>query len=198
MNEELFGKFVMRELNRNGSRIDNDAFNYFVQKCGYLISEDVSLYTIAIYLKQLGFSSAEGIITKDAIDAFIPETPDQKSFELSKLLLKKDERGLLALAQNLIAEKENPIAMLSLIERSFRLAYKATLYKEMSDKKIGELLGVPVYQIKDALAYNVDKIERAIELLQKGVNQIKDGAAGPDVIFYVTLGSVLALLKDED
>lgn len=196
LNQELFQKFVLREIKRNNSKIDKETFFYFQKQSGYFESADVTLHTINIYLKQLAYNDQDGIITKDDIDIFITETLDQTSLSLAKFLLKQEETEMFNLAKMLIDKKENPITMLSLITRSFRLAYKATLYEELGAKEIATLIGVPTYQFKDGLMYKAEILEKALDCLQDGVNQIKEGEANSGIIFYITLGSILTLLKE--
>ena len=102
------------------------------------------------------------------------------------------------MARLLIEKKENPITLLSLIARSFRLAYKATLYGELDPIEISSLIGVPTYQFKEGLRYNAEVLEKSLNILQNGVNQIKDGEANSEIVFYITLGSIITLLKENN
>lgn len=198
LNSDLFQKFVLREISRNNSKIDKDNFLLFQQKSGYLESEDVTLYTIKIYLKQLGYNNEDGIISERDIEAFVTESLDQKSILLSKYLLLQNETEMFNMARLLIEKKENPITLLSLIARSFRLAYKATLYGELDPIEISSLIGVPTYQFKEGLRYNAEVLEKSLNILQNGVNQIKDGEANSEIVFYITLGSIITLLKENN
>lgn len=197
LSPDLYKKFILREIGRDNRKIDNNNFLFFLERSSYLESEDVTLYTIIIYLKQLGYSNKDGIISKNDIETLIPETLDQKSILLAKFLLQKEESSMFNLAKSLIEQKENPITMLSLIARSFRLAYKASLYEDHETKDISILLGVPTYQFLEGLKYKPAVLEESLDVLQNGVNQIKDGEAKPEHIFYITLGTILSLLKEE-
>ena len=138
----------------------------------------------------------ESTITKEAVDTFVIESNTSKTFALTKELLKRNDKKLFMLAKHFIDDKENPIGMLSLLLRSFRLAYKASLYYgDKNDAEISKLLGVPAYQFKEAAEYAPEQISNVLDLIQSGVSEIKTGMASPEVVFINTLAKMLNCLK---
>ena len=194
ISEGMFKKFVLQTISNEGGNITTKAYDMFVDRCGYFENDDITLYTIKTYIYQLLFAGDEKVIDEKRVLSIVPETLDNKTFELTNLLLQRDECKLFILAKSLIEAKESPIGMLSLLLRSFRLAYKASLYSEMNEKQLTTLLGVPVFQFKGALKFSPAILEKALDVLQDGVNKIKSGAADACVIFYITLGNLLTLL----
>lgn len=194
INEAMFKKFVFQTISNEGGSITIKAYGMFVDRCGYFENDDITLYTIKTYVYQLLFAGDDKIVDENRVLSIVPETLDNKTFQLTNLILQRDKLKLFILAKALIEAKESPIGMLSLLLRSFRLAYKASLYNEMNEKQLTSLLGVPAYQYKGALRFSPAILEKALEVLQDGVNMIKSGAAAADVIFYITLGNLLNLL----
>lgn len=188
-----FEVFTIELLNSLNKQITGSCYNYFVERCGYFEDADITLYTVKIYLEQL--ACMEEAITSDIIDSIVEKSVTQKTFVLSGLLLEGDTKKLFTMANYFLDEGENAIGMLSLLMRVFRLAYKATLYGEKSEQEISKLIGVPVYQFRNALKYSPTAISAALDILQKGVNDIKSGRAASRVVFIKCLGEVLSTLK---
>lgn len=194
VSDDDFRKFILLVIKNEGGQITEAAYNLFKDRCGYYLSDDITLYTIKIYLQQLMFANKEKKIYEETVLSIVPETLDHKVYALTNLLLQKNGDKLFSMLQGLIEDKENPIGMLSSLLRCFRLTYKAALFDELNEQKLGSILGAPAYQFKAALKYSPKIIEQALDLLQDSVNKIKGGAADPEVIMHVTLGKLLSLL----
>lgn len=193
MDLQSLKKAIREKVRERGCSISDEMIENFVQHIGYFVDENVSLYTINIALKQLCFGTAE--ISMDDIVALVPRSVNVKMWELSTVLMDLDAKKLYQMAEHLLDEKESGIGMLSLLLRSFRLAYKATLCKRMNlkENEIAKKLGVPAYQYKSAMRSSPEQISKALDLLQGGVNRIKSGI--PErVVFPQTLAEVLVEL----
>ena len=100
------------------------------------------------------------------------------------------------LAKKFVSEKEHPIKMLALMERSFRLAYKASLYPEMDSRRLEELIGVPAYQYRAAMRYRPEQVRKALGTIGRGIGLIKQGLAEPERAFYLSLSQILQCLEE--
>lgn len=194
IDEPTMKKFVMCMLHRENCSITEELYEYFIIRTGYFTDEEINLYTVKNYIIQIAMG--ESTITKEAVDTFVIESNTSKTFALTKELLKRNDKKLFMLAKHFIDDKENPIGMLSLLLRSFRLAYKASLYYgDKNDAEISKLLGVPAYQFKEAAEYSPEQISNVLDLIQSGVSEIKTGMASPEVVFINTLAKMLNCLK---
>ena len=82
--------------------------------------------------------------------------------------------------------------MLSMLLRTFRLAFKASLYK--NQQELGVLLGVPVYQYKNALDIPVTSLNKIIDIINCAINSIKTGRCDAENIFILTIGNIFSVL----
>lgn len=183
-----FLKLCSQFIQREGSSISDEVLRYFSKYIGYADDEEVTLFSVEIAIKQLCHSSKE--INIDDIHSLVKRTTNQKTWELSSVLLSLDGKKLYKLSNQFLSERESPIGMLSLLLRTFRLAYKASLLKGEKPKQIEEHIGVPIYQFKDALRFRPETLSKVMDILQQGVNRIKGGCAEPEVVFRATLGQV--------
>lgn len=192
--ETILQKFILGMIKKEGCKIKEDNYKYFIERCGYLNDSEVTLYVIETYIRQLCVDVVSGEITRDSIDTFVKKSLLQSTFDLTRVLLSRNAEKLYEMATKFIEDGESPIGMLSLILRVFRIAYKGALYGDESPQEIGKMVGVPFYQIKDAMKYNPKCVSLALDILQKGVNDIKNGRAPGNVIYYKSLSEVLTIL----
>ena len=171
--------------------MEDSVIDYFIKYIGYEIDETVSLYTVNIAVKQLCYSAKE--ITEDDVRALITPSVQVQIWELSNFLLDLDGPALYSHVTKLFDEKENGIGMLSLLLRSFRLAYKASLLKGRSDYEISKILGVKPFQFKAAMKFTPQQISEILTILQQGVNSIKDGQPEKNTVIF-TLNEALLVL----
>lgn len=184
-------KWIIDMVQEQGGSIGNDVLTDFINYIGYEFDENVSLYTVEVAVKKLCLATAQIAMTD--VEALVERSVNVKMWELSNILLDQNAPKLYATAQRLLDEKESGIGMLSLLLRTFRLAYKASLYKGMKEADVGKKLGVAAFQYKKATRYAPEQISRSLDLLQSGANKIKSGL--PErVVFPLTLGEVLAVL----
>lgn len=192
LEEALLKKWVMEQAKRKGFSITADAYELLVRRKLYYQDKDCTLYTLQKCIEVLGY--ADRAITKKLVEENIEETCDEKVFVLSNLLLNRQEEKLFFVARQLL-EEENPIAMLSAILRTYRLAFKASLYMDKTEKERASLLGVPSYQYIAATKYSAKQLKDGMDILQSAVGKIKAGYP-KEAIFYTTLGEMLLVGKE--
>lgn len=185
-------KFVFDILTHKGAKITNNAYAKMVERMGYFQDANVSLYTVEIFVRQLSFLTS--IITDEDISKVIPQTSNEKIFELTKALISGNESACFSLALDFIDRGENVIAMLSSMLRYFRLGFKASLFKDYKKSELGALLGAPVYQYEGALAISEDALNCILDTIQEAINGIKTGKCEADNMFLLALGKINSIL----
>lgn len=182
--------WVTNFLGKCGKKISKDMVDYFIERTQYLLEDNIEFCVVEGYVRQLSFIPVEEV-TKKEIDELVPETASLKIFYLSDLLLEGSKKELFVYADRLLEQEEEPIALLSLLERTFRIAYKATLF---ADKP--SIIGVSEQQYKKALKYNPEILNEALDLLQEGVHMLKTDI-DRRVVFIHTLLKVWILLHEK-
>lgn len=193
LTEMQLKKFVFDILTQKGAKITNNAYEKMVERMGYFQDANVSLYTVEIFVKQLSFLSL--IITEEDIAKVIPQTSNEKIFELTKALISRNESECFSLALDFIDRGENVIAMLSAMLRYFRLGFKASLFKDYKKSELGALLGAPVYQYEGALSISEDVLNCILDTIQEAINGIKTGKCEADNMFLLAVGKINSILN---
>lgn len=182
--------WVTNFLAKHGKRISAGMTDYFIERTQYLAEDEVEFCVVEGYVRQLSFISGEEV-TKKEIDELVPETASLKIFYLSDLLLEGNEKKLFVYGDRLLEQGEEPIALLSLLERTFRIAYKATLFVDKPS-----VIGVPEQQYKKALMYKPEILNEALDILQEGVHRLKTDI-DRRVVFIHTLSRIYTLLHEK-
>lgn len=192
LNEIQLKKFVFQLLSQNGTKITNRAYNLMLERIDYFNNPDVTLYTVEIYVKQLLFLSK--VITEKEVSLVVPETSNEKVYQLTKAILYNHKDKAFALAVDFTLRGENIIGMLSMMLRVFRLAFKSTLYNDVSNKMLGALLGVPVFQFQDALSIPENILGYVLDIIQESINGIKSGRCDAETMFLLAIGKIIETL----
>lgn len=191
LDQKAFSDFVVRLIAKNNLRITRSDYEYFVEKSGYFCDENINLFSIENAVLQICMS---GKIDRHSIDCFCPDSNTTKVFALSNVLFRRDGAAVFKTAKLLLSNKENPIAMMSLLLRQFRLAYKASLYSDVSSGQLEKMLGVSKYQFQDALKYPAVTVKKAMDILHNGIHDIKSGSADAEQAFLFTLSRLIQCL----
>lgn len=168
LTEAELKKFVLGRL--SGMKIMQSDFDYLIDRIGYFTDEDVTLYSVEIWLKQLR-SSCE-IITKQDIDFYIPKRIKENVFALFSYFLSGDKDKFFELLLELLEHGENEINLLSTLLYSFRIAYKVALVGRENAQM--ELRLTP-YQVKSAAEMDAKDALKCIKILTSGIRRIKEG-----------------------
>ena len=165
LTEQRAWEYVQYLVKKEHSRISTDAMKELVRRSGYLENDDITMYALENMVKQLCFL---GDITLDNVCALIPQTASGKAYDLTGMLCRKETDRFFEQAHLLLDEGENEIGILSLMQRIFRIAYKEAVVPHGS--------GVPDWQWKVAGQIPVDTLESILDVIQKAVASIKNGA----------------------
>lgn len=193
LSEKQLQVFVLRFLKANGGKITEKAFRFLMERTSYLEDSNVNLYTIEVYLKQLLLLGSA--ITEKEIERIIPPTSKEDVFVLSKALTSGDAAYTIWLCRQFLERGEQPIAILSLLLRPFRLGLKACLFSPAEQAEACAMIGVTAYQIKGIACYPEEILNQAIDIIQDGISGIKKG--GGDNMFLLTMSKLIFVLHPE-
>lgn len=182
VSEDQLKKLLCRLIQKNDCKIRESQMDYLIKRSGYLIDDDVDLYQMKTWCKQLCYASE--IIKKETIDAFVPESDQTSVFALTGYILSGKGKETMMLAQNLINEKESPIRLLSLLLRSFRLGYKRQMYQELTDRDAAKKFGVTPYQLQPVKNLAPETIGKCMDVIEDAIKAIKNGC--PSTLTFLT------------
>lgn len=168
------------------------AYRLFVARTCYHDKDEITLYTVNTYLRQLAHSTSQ--ITQDTVAAITPKFLDEDVMQLSVLLFDRQAEAFMHLVSDLLEAKHEPIAMLGLLLRHFRIAYKATLYGDKEDRELAKLLGLNFRQMnsmRGVRACSEAQIKAGIAILQGAVYDIKSGRAPGSLAFTIAAGKLV-------
>lgn len=184
--------YVLRGLKVLNASMTEEAYQLFIKRSCYYEKAEITLYTISIQLKQLAY--AESNITVNTVEAIIPKFLDEDMMKLSTLLFCKDKKGFMDLVVDLILTKHEPISMLGLLLRSFRIAYKANLYRDRKEEELCELLNISSWQMstfRDVRNLSDQQILDCIRILEDAATDIKMGRKAGPVAFQIAMGKLV-------
>lgn len=184
--------YVRRGLRKLNAGMTDGAYQLLVSRSCYFEKDEITLYAMNTYLKQLAFSSRD--ITEEIVDAILPKFLDEDIRKLSSLLFDKEPSAFFDLVADLLEGKQEPISMLGMLLRNFRIAYKMQLFRDKTDKQIAELLGLSEWQMRSisrARNLTMEQITACIAILQEAAANIKAGRMAGQVAFKIAMGNLI-------
>lgn len=143
-----------------------------------------SMEAVLKELEKLMAYQGEGAITREDIDALCTKTLEARIFDLVDAIAAKNCGQALMIYNELLSMKEQPVGILAMINRQFRLMLKCLLLskKSMTEKAIAEKLGQHPYAVKIALGQSQNfgraRLEQAVLDTAECDQRIKTGLAG--------------------
>lgn len=178
--EELIG-FIEASAKEEGRRIERHAAFELARRIHYYEDDGVNLYAIKGAVRQL---SCIGDITLGMVEQSLPEDIAGKAYRLSRMLCLGQGGEMYGLAQYLLDCGESEIGILSLLAKTFRMAWQ--------EKAIGRAEG-PRFQYSDAMRFSETQLADIQDILSGSVAQIKKNGMGPS-IFLVALAKCMQVL----
>lgn len=181
-------RFVQTGVKKYHCVITEDALKAFIDRSGYLMEDGVTLDKICICIKQLAFRTSE--IQLQDVETILPLLPNDDTRNLLNHLLTKDLDGFMKRSSELV-ELKDPIALMGLILRHFRIAYKASLLQ--GEKNVAKTLGLSDYQMKriqPVLQLTPEQVMQCIDIILKGTEKIKSGVVSPKCAFISSMGNL--------
>ncbi len=164
---------VSSRLLKDGKTITPENVKYICSRLNYNLS------LIFIEIDKLGLV-VENEINKEIIDALVSRTIEDNIFELTTAVMKSDVVKAYSIYKDLIMNKEEPLAMISMIANQFRLILQAKGYanRGVSKKEIASILKVHPFRVDLALQnkeFNKPTILRYLDDLCDIDYRIKSG-----------------------
>lgn len=195
LNRQELDKYIRKALGYLGVTMTKEALDLLVMRSCYFEKAEITIYTINIYLKQLSYSTSA--ITEDTVDAIIPKFLEEDVMKLSAYLFSGRDRDFMNLITDLLDSKQEPLAMLGLVLRYFRIAYKAFLFRELSDEQLCKALGLSRRQMQNVGGVRLlseKQIKECIIVLQDAAADIKAGKMTGPVAFKIAMGRLVCLV----
>ena len=158
---------VLYEIQQSRGRITQDALNEFLNRMNYDEIEDMNLLKMKGYLNSLLIVSSD--ITLELVKELCPVFEVPNAVEFIGLILSKNSSELMRKLNMLT--KDDAIGKLSLILRSYRIAY---LMKYYSTREIG------AYTDKRLNRLSSKQLQECISLINENILSIKTGANTPE------------------
>lgn len=138
-------RWLAKVFANRSKRIGGDAAAYLVRR----VSADMGLlYTEA--QKLCDYQSERDEITTADIDILCPKSIEAGIFDLLNALSRRDVDAALALYRDMLAQKEAPLMILSMIARQFRFMMQCGhLSQTISQKDIASRLGLNPYAVRE-------------------------------------------------
>ncbi|MCH5583822.1 DNA polymerase III subunit delta [Shimazuella sp. AN120528] len=127
------------------------------------------------------FVGHKGIITQEIVDELIPRTLENNVFQLTEKLAEKKITEVWQIWEDLLTQKEEPIRILALMTRQFRLLYQAKVLtaRGMGASEIAKMLGVHPYPVKLAISHSasftLEQLKKYLSLTIAADQDIKSG-----------------------
>lgn len=174
---------IVRFIQKAECKITKEACDRFVQLINYY-SEDVNLYDVRNSLKRL-CSYPE--ITIDIVENVVMDRQTEDIFFLIQLIVQRKAVEVYRQADLiLLNQKSNIIGILSLLLRSYRLAYKMQVCNcSLKALDVNYRTYVP--------RLPADVCNRAMNILDKSIMNIKRGFYTPEIALKITLAQLCTM-----
>jgi DNA polymerase III subunit delta len=175
-NERSADKWIRERAKEMNLSITEGAIGRLLQNVGAnLLMLDNELNKMAIYID-------EGeTITEDIIDDMVAKTLEQNVFTLVEKATARKLDEALTILYDLLRQNEEPIKILALLLRQFRIIFQAKilLQQGLSQKDIAQRLKLHPYAVKVAIdqgkQYDVDELKGILRTLSDLDYQMKTG-----------------------
>ncbi|MDO4976391.1 MAG: DNA polymerase III subunit delta [Eubacteriales bacterium] len=180
--EKTLLTFLARTLAKDQKQIRENNARYFLSLVGddyYQIKNEAE--------KLISYLGEETEVTREVIDAVVTEQIQNKIFDMISAVAEKDQNLALKLYNDLILLKEDPIYILSLLVRQYRILsiLKPMRMARRSDADMAKAAGVPPFVIRkydvQMRAYTKEQLERCLRYAVKMEADIKMGLLGAQV-----------------
>ncbi len=185
---DKFDAFLKSRIKHFAVPIRNiEEYNYLKDRLQYGARPNCNLFTVENYLKTL---AGIGSVDKAAVDEVIPKHISENNFGLFPHLIEGEKQEYYELLDKVLATDDG-IGTLSSLLYGFRISYKVKLVgKENAMREIG----LSSYQMQGVADRDIETLKAAMSLCQDGVNRIKRGDKGRDVL-VLTSAELFNLLE---
>lgn len=174
--------FVKSQISAANKTISDYDAKYMLDKVGY------DMNTICNECnKAISYAGTENTIIKEHIDAVCIATLENKIFEMLDCIASGNKDRALILYNNLIALKEAPIKILSLITRHYNILFKLYYANKanVSSNDAASSIGIPPFAIKkysyQLKKYNGSKLKEILNTCLDVEAKSKSGRLDPQI-----------------
>jgi DNA polymerase-3 subunit delta len=169
-------KWVVDRFRKNDVKIKRDLCILFIQ----MVGNDLRLLNQECK-KLATYAGSKGTITEEAITSLIPRTLESNVFQLTEKLAEKKITDVWTIWEDLLTQKEEPIKILALMARQFRLLYQTKVLsaRGMGASEIAKMLGVHPYPVKLAVShgnvFSENQLKQCLSMAITADQEIKSG-----------------------
>lgn len=166
-------KYIEKWAESKQFLISQDMLTYFIERTGYFLNKDITMYNVMSYLDIL--VNIENTLSKENIDLVVKKTSSDNIFTLTDQIVKKDSVGALETFRSLKEAKMSDFQIVGAILYNFRTAYKISITPTEMVNSIG--INPFVVSKLSSLTKNAteEMLEEIIALLVGHTDNIKCG-----------------------
>jgi len=186
--QDVLGKTIMHYIKKTGCEITGHAYQLFLQLINYY-SDETNLYDVIHALERI---CSVKKITKEVVENMVMDREEEDIYSLIELIMRLQYAQMYRQADLILQRQQNNvISILSLLLRSYRLAYKMQICNcSLKDIGVAYRTFVPKLQ--------ADSCSQAMSILNEAVVRVKRGFYNPEVALKTTLAKLsLLTLKGE-
>jgi len=176
------GKEVLDWLSQRLQKLKVTADPEAVRELAILVGNDLRLLNQEC-LKLATYVGAGGRVTREEVHQLVPRTLEQDVFKLTEKLAQRQLDEALRIWNDLLQQKEEPIRILALIIRQFRLMLQVKILERqgMAEKEMASFLHMHPYPVKLASkqgkAFSEKELRGLLSASLQADHEIKSGKA---------------------
>lgn len=193
--ETDLARLIVSSAKKRGCTIDSNMARYLIS----VVGDDIK--TIFNELEKICAFVPSGTVTKEHIDTIAVKCLQARVYDLSKFITRGDSDGAYDVLNGLFAQKEEPIAILSVISSCYIDMYRAKCLKT-ANRPDSELSSLPQYRGRDWLVRNavrdsrnvsLESLREAIDVLSATDELLKSTSINKNLLLEETVAKLLML-----
>ncbi len=191
-------KLLISGAKKRGCAMDGDTARYMVEQTG----TDLSL--LLNELEKMAALAAGGTITRQMVDAVGVKNLEARAFDLAKRILSGQKEDALLLLHQLIANREDPLAIMGALSTAFSDVYRAKVTRAAGESADSTAALFPSYKGKEfrlkkamqnAARFSTDTLRQALEILVRTDTALKTGRGDDAVRLEQAVAELTALVR---
>lgn len=184
--QDVLEKTIMQYIKKSGCEVTTDAYRLYLQMINYY-SDETNLYDVLHSLERLCVVKR---ITKETVENIVLDREKEDIYSLIQLIVGKQYDDMFRQADLILRNQQNNvIGILSLLLRSYRLAYKIQACNTtLKDLGIAYRTFIP--------RLPADICNQSMNILDDAINKVKRGFYNQEVALKITLAKLCYLQKE--